>query len=83
MLHKRFPQLFKIKIVQLNIKRNKQNLLKKSQKKRQLITTLGHFQIKINAYKNGLSLEKNFPNFILLSSRRSFKMIDSLPEISE
>ena len=33
MLHKRFPQLFKIKIVQLNIKRNKQNLLKKSQKK--------------------------------------------------
>jgi len=44
MIHKRFPQLFKIKIDELNIKRNKQNLLKISQKKlARLITTLGHF----------------------------------------
>ena len=83
MIHKRFPQLFKIKIDELITKRNKQNLLKKLKKKQQCITTFEHFQIKINAYKNGLSLEKYFPNFILLSSRRSFKMIDSLPEISE
>jgi len=27
MIHTRFPQLFKIKIDELNIKRNKQNLL--------------------------------------------------------
>ena len=44
MINKRVPQLFKIKIVELNIKRNKQNLLKVPQKKlARLITTLGHF----------------------------------------
>jgi len=32
MIHKRFPRLFKIKIDELNIKRNKQNLLKISKK---------------------------------------------------
>ena len=82
MAHKRFPQLLKFKNDELNIKRYRQDLLKKSQKKG-LITTFGYFQIKSNAYKNGLSLEIYFPNLILLSSRRSFKMIDSLPEISE
>jgi len=44
MSHKRFPQLFKVKIDELNIKGNKQNLLKISEKKiARLITTLGHF----------------------------------------
>ena len=44
MIHKRFPQLFKIKIDELNIKGNKQNLLKISAKKlSRLITTIGHF----------------------------------------
>ncbi|KGG01955.1 hypothetical protein EU97_0210 [Prochlorococcus marinus str. MIT 9311] len=46
MIHKRFPKLFKIKIVELNTKRNKQNLLKKSQKKSAIDYYFGTFSIK-------------------------------------
>ena len=49
------------------------------------IIGIGSRDISVDEYVSMIknSLEKYFPNFILLSSRGSFKMIDSLPEISE